>query len=43
MRIHIWHDRKGEPIVDVAGHEGDSIKDIVNAYKEATKLLKKEE
>jgi len=42
MRVHIVHDRKGDPVVEVAGHEGDSVKDIVNAYKEAVKLLKKE-
>ena len=42
MRVHITHDRKGDPVVDVDGHEGDSVKDIVDAYKEATKLLKKE-
>ena len=42
MRIHIVHDRKGDPVVVIDGREGDGVKDIVNAYKEAAKLLKKE-
>lgn len=43
MRIHIAHDRKGYPVVEIDGHEGDSIEEIVKTYKEITKQLNKDD
>jgi len=39
MRIHITHDRRGKPIVDIDGHEGDAVEDMVEIYKKLTKQL----